>query len=636
MITCRYRFKEIGWTAFRNEYDAVVCESKSLMAFNFASPDLDVRYFMGSIREDEITDDVRGLVSRIAENENDESLISDELYVRDGKTFRFEDKTGYYISIKIMEEDTSIYYRVYLNKTGWTKLSSDGEVCGEMSDEENYITGIQVFSIKKSILSEETLEEAAKKCDERAELFSSLLSKAFLYSDCGFRYAEKAAINSRIEGNLEVKELSDGIILPLREMAIESRDAIFEGGVTDKDFNFVAGLKRKFDKQTNMTVLSSYKVPSSEVEKIDEDVIFGGVIFPTKRRFGHMLIETMSRLWYVVEGHSPELKIAFVILPESKEFSDTFFRLLGIDMSRILVIEKPTQFRKVIIPDQAFILFSNYHEKFNLIYDKMMSAVEAKDSKKLYLTRRSFVRYDGANDGINEEYFEDFFSKRGYDIISPEQHSVEEQIAYMKGAEEVVCSEGTLSHLALFSRPGTKVTVLRRSLNSYLLPQYMIDEMRHLNVYYVDAHFNILPDSHVDSVFLFGPSVCFIDYLKSQKIEYTEDEVQMDRNLIFDYIEKYTENFSDTDRFESIAKYDIFDLIQTLNRVLNGRYLSRFDYETKTHTLNMENTELTRRVEKLEDKLAKSEKERKEIINSKSWKITKPLRDITNRKQGKK
>jgi regulator of replication initiation timing len=164
----------------------------------------------------------------------------------------------------------------------------------------------------------------------------------------------------------------------------------------------------------------------------------------------------------------------------------------------------------------------------------------------------------------------------------------------------------------------------------------MIDEMRHLNVYYVDAHFNILPDSHVDSVFLFGPSDCFIDYLNAQKIEYTEDEVQMDRNLIFDYIEKYTENFSDTDRFESIAKYDIFDLIQTLNRVLNGRYLSRFDYETKTHTLNMENTELTRKVEKLEEKLAKSEKERKEIINSKSWKITKPLRDITNRKQGKK
>ena len=55
MITCRYRFKEIGWTAFRNEYDPVVCKGKSLMAFNFAAPDLDVRYFMGSIREDEIS-----------------------------------------------------------------------------------------------------------------------------------------------------------------------------------------------------------------------------------------------------------------------------------------------------------------------------------------------------------------------------------------------------------------------------------------------------------------------------------------------------------------------------------------------------------------------------------------------------
>ena len=61
-----------------------------------------------------------------------------------------------------------------------------------------------------------------------------------------------------------------------------------------------------------------------------------------------------------------------------------------------------------------------------------------------------------------------------------------------------------------------------------------------------------------------------------------------------------------------------------MNRVINGKYLSRFDYETKTHTLNMENMELTRRVEKLEAKLEKSEKERKELLNSKSWKLTKP------------
>ena len=119
------------------------------------------------------------------------------------------------------------------------------------------------------------------------ELFNRLYSKAFLYADCNFRYVEKATVNGRIE----------------RE-------------------------------QTNMTVLASYKVDRSEVEQKDEEVIYGGVIFPTARRFGHMLIETMSRLWYVVEGNSPELKIAFVILPESREFADTSSDFLGIDMSR--------------------------------------------------------------------------------------------------------------------------------------------------------------------------------------------------------------------------------------------------------------------------------------------------------------
>ncbi len=636
MITCRYRFKEIGWTAFRNEYDPVVCKGKSLMAFNFAAPDLDVRYFMGSILEEESIESVRNLINQNKQksagaNEDSDIKLSDDLYVRDGKTFRFEDKTAYFISLKIENEGISLYYRVYLNKTGWTDYYSDGKLCGEYSDPENYITGIQVFSMKQGEISDEELQKAKNKCDSRVELFNSLLSRSFLYSDCDFRYVEKATVNGRIENDLKVDELKDGIILPLREMELHSRDAIFEGGVCDKDFNFVAGLKRKFDKQTNMTVLSSYRVNPDEIIKYDEDVIFGGVIFPTARRFGHMMIETMSRLWYVVEGKQSNLRIAFVILPESKEYFDDFFRLLGIDKDRVLIIDKPAQFRNVFIPEQAFILFSNYHDKFNIIYDKMMSSVEEKGSRKLYLTRRNFVRYDGANDGINEQYLEEFFRKRGYEVISPQQYSIEEQIAYMKGADDVICSEGTLSHLALFCKPGTHLTILRRSLNSYLLPQYMINEMRKLDAYYVDAHFNILPDSHVDSVFLFGPSPCFIDYLSARQFEYTEDEVKMDMNLVFDYIRSYTENFSDVDRFESISKYDIFDLIQTLNRVINGRYLSRFDYETKTHTLNMENTELTRRVEKLEEKLEKSEKERKEILNSKSWKITKPLRTITNK-----
>ena len=360
-----------------------------------------------------------------------------------------------------------------------------------------------------------------------------------------------------------------------------------------------------------------------------------------------MMIETMSRLWYLVddkvdENNDPEAitlrkngKIAFVILPESDEYTDVFFNLLGIDKDRILVIKKPTRFKSITIPEQSFILFSNYHEKCNLIYDRMMSAVEAKTEEKLYLTRRSFTRYDGANDGLNEEYLENFFKKRGFTVISPEQYSVEEQIGFIKGAKEIICSEGTLSHLGLFANPGTKLTVLRRSLNSYLIPQYMIDEMRGLDVSYVDANFNILPDSHVDSVFLFGPSPCFRAYLDAEGISYDEDEVTPDKSLIYDYIIKYTENFSDTDRFRSIAKYDLFDLIQSLNKVIRGEYLSRFDYETKAHKAYMENRELTRKIESLEKKLEKSEQERKEVLNSKSWKITKPLRALTGKKDKK-
>lgn len=630
----------------------MICEGNSLMAFDFNDPDMDVRYMIGSIKPGEVADgiDLAALKSDAKDSTKIYgAILPDTCYIGEARVFRFEDKTGYFISMKAGDPDKSIIYRAYLNKTGWTDFAMDGQVCGELEDEENFACGIQVFtqpkseliidgSEKKAALPQSALDKAA----ERLKAFTNRLDRSFLYCDSNFRHAEKSSVNYRIERDLEVKTVEGGMILPLKIIDEDSRDGIFAGGVVDKNGSFVAGLHRKNEKQTNMTVLEAYPVNESEVEVIDEDVIYGGVIFPGKRRFGHMMIETMSRLWYLLDDSDPadtaaselkkNAKIAFVILPESDEYMDIFFKLLGIDSDRILVIKKPTRFKSVTIPEQAFVLFSDYHEKANLIYDKMMSAVEAKDVEKLYLTRRSFTRYDGANDGLNEEYLEEFFKKRGFTVISPEQYSVEEQIGYMKGAKEVICSEGTLSHLGLFCNPGTKMTILRRSLNSYLFPQYMIDEMRGLDVSYVDAHFNILPDSHVDSVFLFGPSPCFKAYLDANKIAYDEDEVKMDMSLMYDYIVKYTENFSDTGRFRSIAKYDLFDLIQTLNKVIRGEYLSRFDYETKAHKAYMENRELTRKVENLEKKLEKSETERKEILNSKSWKITRPLRKLTGKK----
>lgn len=644
MIECRYRFKEIGWTARRAEYDAVICEARSLMAFSFRNPDVDIRYMIGSIKQDEQLEEYKEYKGK----DTSGLKIREEHYIGDGIVFRFEDKTGYYISIKYgknketdketeneSSEDLSekIFYRVFLNKTGWTDYACDGEVCGELSDEENYITGIQVFSVPvNQIVSEDSLpEEILAKAESRVKVFEDRLKHSFLYCDSRFRNAEKASVNCKIERELKVDKIDNGIILPLRTLDTDSRDGIFAGGVCDSEGHFVAGLKRKNDKQTNMSVLESYDISGENIEESDEDVIYGGVIFPGNRRFGHMMIESMSRLWYLVESLDSDQnnkQIAFVILPESDDIIEDFFKLLGIDMDRITIVRKPTRFRSITIPEQSFILFSNYHEKCNLIYDKMMSSVEAKAEKKIYLTRRSFTRYDGANDGINEEYLEEFFKKRGFTVISPEQHPLKDQIAYMKGADEVVCSEGTLSHLGLFMRRGTKMTILRRSINSYLIPQYMIDEMRGIETYYVDANFNILPDSHVDSVFLFGPSRCFVDYLKASGITYTDDEVQMDRSLIYDYIVKYTENFRDTDRFESIKKYDIFDLIQTLNKVLDGEFLSRFNYTTTSEELSSENRALKKKIESLEKKLEKSEAERKEILNSKSWKITKPLRKL--------
>ena len=52
------------------------------------------------------------------------------------------------------------------------------------------------------------------------------------------------------------------------------------------------------------------------------------------------------------------------------------------------------------------------------------------------------------------------------------------------------------------------MTIFRRAEN-VLLPQYLVDQARQLETYYVDATFNFLPTRHTDSVFLYGPTAHF-------------------------------------------------------------------------------------------------------------------------------
>lgn len=326
----------------------------------------------------------------------------------------------------------------------------------------------------------------------------------------------------------------DAVILPMNiyPTTVETaRSFIYEGGVCDENFNFIDGYFLKKDSHDPLTVecVSSY-VPDN-IKSINETVIFAGYL---ARPFGLAITDSLTRLWYPIINKDKKQKIAFMVrdgFNPFKLFHMKLLGLLGIDEEQIIIITEPTKFKRVIIPKQAVFWLDGYDtELFLLPYDAARNSVVPKKFKKIYLSRSKYENHDM----FNEEFFEKFFTSQGYEVIYPEQLELEEQIAYLAGAEEIACTYGTLSHMLLFSRPNTKcIFLLRSSTLTYdFTRQYIVNQSKDLNYVFVDVSLNLLPATHdTYSGYIVGPSCNWQTFIKNE----LGINVEID---IFDYLNK--------------------------------------------------------------------------------------------------
>ena len=154
-------------------------------------------------------------------------------------------------------------------------------------------------------------------------------------------WKKRLSVKRFSDRKLEVKVIERGIILPARKL---ENDKGYEGGVCDENFNFVAGFSRSDGIKSispHLSILSSYNVNREEIVELDEDVIFGGALLG---HFGHFIMESWNRLWYVIQH--PELKHKILFIPSAHggyhSYFDEFFRLMGISKDRIVYVKQPT------------------------------------------------------------------------------------------------------------------------------------------------------------------------------------------------------------------------------------------------------------------------------------------------------
>lgn len=314
---------------------------------------------------------------------------------------------------------------------------------------------------------------------------------SYVEDNIAAKIKEAAQVNHFLEKVLGSQVLEHAVMLP----GIGDHKKI-KGGVVSENGTFIR-TSGWFENDK----CEGYEFDPSSLKYRKETVIYIGYFNAT---WGHALTDNLKKLWYLAtkecqEQLSQGAKFVY-ITKHNRAMPDHVFRLFelaGFDLHQTEHITEPTRFERIVVPDNSFIVdegpVASAHRYFTKefkdtieIIKRNAKKVEASFPEKIYFTRTKFAR----KRELGEENIERVFKQKGYAIISPEQHSVDEQIQMMLQCNSFASTEGSVSHNSMFCKPGTEVVLIRKVhvVNNY---QMAINQMTGIRVTYIDANNSI-------------------------------------------------------------------------------------------------------------------------------------------------
>lgn len=304
--------------------------------------------------------------------------------------------------------------------------------------------------------------------------------------------------------DLKVWRGEKATILPLRKLPNDQL-MFGRGGVVDASGEYVSlsGIESRLH--------YGYAFENSVYK--DEKVVYCGYLI---HHWGHFLVEAVTRLWYSLENDCTVDKYVFFV-EEGKERTlkgnyKEFFELLKI-WDKVEIINTPTTYREVIVPEMAFQCMKYFSPKFIDIFDAIANNVTPDPAweplDKIYFTRSQFAQ--GSDFEFGMDSLDHFFSKNGYTVLAPETISLSQMIFYIRNASEVASISGSLPHNMLFAANGQKIVVMERLVINVDF-QVSINQMRQLQATHIDANFPIYTiDTH-------GPYILGCNHILDQYI----------------------------------------------------------------------------------------------------------------------
>ena len=168
---------------------------------------------------------------------------------------------------------------------------------------------------------------------------------------------------------------------------------------------------------------------------------------------------------------------------------------MDVDVDKLQPITQPTQFENVILPDESFFATDDtrfftdeYRDTIDRIRDFALKN-QTPSAKKVYYF---YGRWQ-----IGEERLAEYFRSKGYEIVSPENLTLDEQLNILINAESFASTLGSCSHNSIFLRDGTEVILIPRTANRFTGYQQTLDKVHKLSSNYVDSALSVFaPDYH--------------------------------------------------------------------------------------------------------------------------------------------
>ena len=280
----------------------------------------------------------------------------------------------------------------------------------------------------------------------------------------------------------EMIELHDTIILPAKE---SSKMTWGIGGPNVAD---------PLLEEIRMGIAFGGRYPFSagEVVSKNETVYYVPVIM---KHWGHFLIDVLSRFWFILDNDK-NYKIAFCSL----DFQDGNLQgnyaeaisYLGVPQDRLLFINSPMRFRRILIPKASFgynlSISASYIRTISYLKNAVLNSEifnELTPEEKIYFTRTNFNRARLME--VGEKDIEELFAACGYCVMSPEKLSFAEQVFYVANCKQFAGLSGTIMHNILFASENSSVTILNRTCMPNQ-PQFAINQASNAKVLYVDCY----------------------------------------------------------------------------------------------------------------------------------------------------